>query len=228
MIRTRWRRSRFSATTRRPVRSAGAVQSRVFSVGNGVLWAEAGVGAAATQAIVDVSYGPKALALLKAGMTPSAILTAIWASDPDPQPERWTKQGRQFAVINQQGEVAAFTGAEGHRLGGSPSGDVLHRPGQHPRGRSRRERDGAGLRGHEPAISRAPDGGARSRSGRRRRQARHAVGGDSHRREGPGRVAEQRRRHAAAGRRQRRTDQGAAPARRRLERAPRRRGSSAR
>ena len=38
----------------------GAVQSRVFSVGNGVLWAEAGVGAAATQAIVDVSYGPKA------------------------------------------------------------------------------------------------------------------------------------------------------------------------
>jgi hypothetical protein len=36
----------------------GAVQSRVFSVGNGVLWAEAGVGAAATQAIVDVSYGP--------------------------------------------------------------------------------------------------------------------------------------------------------------------------
>src|SRR5262245_32526926 len=35
-----------------------AVQSRVFSVGNGVLWAEAGVGAVATQAIVDVSYGP--------------------------------------------------------------------------------------------------------------------------------------------------------------------------
>jgi len=100
----------------------GAVQSRVFSVGNGVLWAEAGVGAAATQAIVDVSYGPKALALLKAGMTPSAILTAIWASDPDPQPERWTKQGRQFAVVNQQGEVAAFTGAKatewaGHKLG---------------------------------------------------------------------------------------------------------------
>ena len=41
------------------------MQSRVFSVGNGVLWAEAGVGAAATQAIVDVSYGPKAIALLE-------------------------------------------------------------------------------------------------------------------------------------------------------------------
>ena len=47
----------------------GAVQSRVFSVGNGVLWAEAGVGAAATQAIVDVSYGPQAIALLKQGLS---------------------------------------------------------------------------------------------------------------------------------------------------------------
>ncbi len=37
----------------------GAVQSRVFSVGNGVLWAEANVGVVATQAIVDVSYGPQ-------------------------------------------------------------------------------------------------------------------------------------------------------------------------
>ena len=41
------------------------MQSRVFSVGNGVLWAEADAGVAATQAIVDVSYGPKALALLR-------------------------------------------------------------------------------------------------------------------------------------------------------------------
>ena len=100
----------------------GAVQSRVFSVGNGVLWAEAGVGAAATQAIVDVSYGPKAIALLRAGMAPSAIIEAIWRSDRDPQPERWTKQGRQFAVIDQAGNTAAFTGPKatvwaGHRAG---------------------------------------------------------------------------------------------------------------
>ena len=60
------------------------MQSRVFSVGNGVLWAEADVGVAATQAIVDVSYGPKALALLRAGMTPAAIIKAILDSDPDP------------------------------------------------------------------------------------------------------------------------------------------------
>src|SRR5499427_3970740 len=78
----------------------GAVQSRVFSVGNGVLWAEAGVGAAATQAIVDVSYGPRALALLRAGLTPSAIIKTILDRDPDPRPTDWTKKGRQFAVIN--------------------------------------------------------------------------------------------------------------------------------
>lgn len=100
----------------------GAVQSRVFSVGNGVLWAEAGVGAAATQAIVDVSYGPKAIALLRAGLAPSAILKAIWDSDPDPQPERWTKEGRQFAVIDAKGETATFTGPKATPWAGGKQG----------------------------------------------------------------------------------------------------------
>ncbi len=99
----------------------GAVQSRVFSVGNGVLWAEAGVGAVATQAIVDVSYGPQALALLKQGLAPAEILRQIWNADPDPRPKDWTKQGRQFAVMNAKGEAAAFTAPKatawaGHKL----------------------------------------------------------------------------------------------------------------
>src|SRR5271170_7319762 len=51
-----------------------AVQSRVFSVGNGVLWAEAGVGAVATQAVVDVGYGPQGIELLKKGMAPKDIV----------------------------------------------------------------------------------------------------------------------------------------------------------
>src|SRR5581483_9774002 len=55
----------------------GAVQSRVFSVGNGVLWAEANVGVAATQAIVDVGYGPKSLELLRKGMKPADIIKQI-------------------------------------------------------------------------------------------------------------------------------------------------------
>src|SRR5579871_4779757 len=58
-----------------------AVQSRVFSVGNGVLWAEAGVGAVATQAIVDVSYGPKGLELLRQGMAPKDIIKKLLADD---------------------------------------------------------------------------------------------------------------------------------------------------
>jgi uncharacterized Ntn-hydrolase superfamily protein len=99
----------------------GAVQSRVFSV-NGVLSGEANLGMVATQAIVDVSYGPKAMALLRTGMTPEAIIKDVWGKDPDPQPERWTKHGRQFAVIDAKGNTAVFTGPKapswaGHKQG---------------------------------------------------------------------------------------------------------------
>ena len=97
-----------------------AVQSAVFSVGNGVLWAEAEVGVVTTQAIVDVSYGPQALELLRKGMAPAQIVKTIWERDPDPRPETkdekgqvqrgWTKYGRQFAVMNAKGEHAVFTG----------------------------------------------------------------------------------------------------------------------
>jgi uncharacterized Ntn-hydrolase superfamily protein len=91
----------------------GAVQSRVFSVGNGVLWADADVGIVTTQAIVDVSYGPKGLALLRAGMKPEAIVKAILDSDPDPgyRGQPWPKAGRQFAVMDAQGNYAVHTGA---------------------------------------------------------------------------------------------------------------------
>src|SRR5262249_359321 len=100
----------------------GAVQSRVFSVGNGVLWAEAEVGVAATQAIVDVSYGPKALALLRAGMAPTAIIKAILDSDPDPRPSDWTKEGRQFAVMDAKGNYAAYTGPKATTWAGNTGG----------------------------------------------------------------------------------------------------------
>ena len=100
----------------------GAVQSRVFSVGNGVLWADASVGVAATQAIVDVGYGPRALELLHKGLTPAAIVKEIWDEDPDPLPDNWTKQGRQFAVMNLKGEYAAFTGPKATEWAGHKSG----------------------------------------------------------------------------------------------------------
>jgi uncharacterized Ntn-hydrolase superfamily protein len=99
----------------------GAVQSRVFSVGNGVLWAEAGVGAAATQAIVDVSYGPQALELLRKGMDAEHIVKTIWDRDPDPRPQDWSKEGRQFAVIDAKGNVYAYTGPKATPWAGNKS-----------------------------------------------------------------------------------------------------------
>lgn len=100
----------------------GAVQSRVFSVGNGVLWADANAGVAATQAIIDVGYGPEALDLLRTGMAPEAIVKQIWEQDPDPLPDNWTKQGRQFAVMTLKGEYAAFTGPKATEWAGHKSG----------------------------------------------------------------------------------------------------------
>ncbi len=102
----------------------GAVASRVFSVGNGVLWAEAGVGAAATQAIVDVSYGPQGLALLKQGVAPREVITRVLAADPDPglRGLSWSKAGRQFAVMNAKGELAAHTGPQASVWAGDKQG----------------------------------------------------------------------------------------------------------
>jgi uncharacterized Ntn-hydrolase superfamily protein len=100
----------------------GAVQSRVFCVGNGVLWGEANIGVVATQAIVDVSYGPQALELLRNNIPPAEIVKKIWESDPDPRPKRWTKQGRQFAVMNAKGEYAALTGPKASEWAGHKGG----------------------------------------------------------------------------------------------------------
>jgi uncharacterized Ntn-hydrolase superfamily protein len=99
----------------------GAVQSRVFTL-TGVLTADADAGVVATQAIVDVSYGPKGIELLKKGMAPEAIIKKIWGDDPDPVPDRWTKQGRQFAVINLKGETATFTGPKATTWAGGKQG----------------------------------------------------------------------------------------------------------
>ena len=117
----------------------GAVQSRVFAVGNGVLWGEAGLGVATTQAIVDVSYGPQALAKLRAGLSAQDAGKQVLAEDPDPRPQDWTKEGRQFAIIDAKGNVFAHTGPKatewaGHRSCAAPhvctaQGNILAGPG---------------------------------------------------------------------------------------------------
>ncbi len=112
-----------------------AVQSRVFSVGNGVIWGEAGVGVVATQAWVDVSYGPQAMDLLAERVSPADIVERILKTDIDPFPGDWPKGGRQFSVMNARGEVAAHTGTEasdwaGHKIGTycSAQGNILAGP----------------------------------------------------------------------------------------------------
>lgn len=119
----RWPTGTFSILAYDPATGewGGAVQSRVFSVGNGVLWGEAGVGIAATQAIVDVSYGPQALELLRKGMPAEQVVKTIWERDPDPDTLRWTKYGRQFAVIDGKGNVFAYTGPKATEWAGNKS-----------------------------------------------------------------------------------------------------------
>ena len=110
----------------------GAVQSRVFSVGNGVLWGEANIGMIATQAYVDVSYGPKGLELLKKGLSPAQTVKSLLKNDPDPRPEDWPKKARQFSVMDAEGNVSTHTGKKasfwaGHKYGknSSAQGNIL-------------------------------------------------------------------------------------------------------
>ncbi len=92
-----------------------AVQSHWFSVGSIVTWGEAGIGVVATQSFVEPAYGPRALALLKNGMSAPDALAKLLAEDPK-------REVRQVAVLDAQGRVAAHTGkqciaAAGHHVG---------------------------------------------------------------------------------------------------------------
>ncbi len=92
-----------------------AVQSHWFNVGFVVIHAEAGVGAVATQSLVNPSYGPKGLTLMKQGLTPQQAMDALIANDDG-------EMYRQVAFINTKGVVATHTGSlcideAGHRQG---------------------------------------------------------------------------------------------------------------
>jgi len=92
-----------------------AVQSHWFSVGSVVPFAEAGVGAVATQSFVDPSYGPLGLELMRAGRTAEDALRALVGTDP-------AEDVRQVAMVDAQGRAAVHTGrhaiaAAGHHLG---------------------------------------------------------------------------------------------------------------
>ncbi len=80
-----------------------AVQSHWFSVGSVVPWAEAGVGAVATQSFVNPAYGPEGLARMKQGIAAPDALKELVEKDPG-------EAVRQVAFIDAHGRVAAHTG----------------------------------------------------------------------------------------------------------------------
>ena len=93
-----------------------AVQSHVFSVGSIVPWLEPGVGAVATQSLVNIDFGPQALALMKEGLTPPGTIQALTAADTG-------ADYRQLAVASPDGTVAVHTGERCIRQAGHATGE---------------------------------------------------------------------------------------------------------
>lgn len=91
-----------------------AVQSHYFSVGSLVSWAEAGIGAVATQSVVEPAHGPGGLDLMRAGASAPEALRRLLERDDE-------RTARQVAVVDAYGRVAAHTGPRcireaGHRV----------------------------------------------------------------------------------------------------------------
>jgi uncharacterized Ntn-hydrolase superfamily protein len=80
-----------------------AVQSHWFSVGTAVSWAEAGVGAVATQSFVNKSFGLRGLSLLKNGLTAQQAVDSLLKDDEG-------REVRQLAIVDNKGNVAVHTG----------------------------------------------------------------------------------------------------------------------
>ena len=81
-----------------------AVQSRAFRAGAIVSYAKAGVGAIATQASANQTYGPRGLELLELGLSPDEVVRHLTSADPG-------RDRRQLAVIDAGGRVRAYTGS---------------------------------------------------------------------------------------------------------------------
>ena len=105
-----------------------AVASRYFSVGTVVPWAEAGVGAIATQADVNVGYGPRGLELLRQGLTARQVLDTLLKED-----TFGSTEGRQIAIVDAKGNIATKSGGQdwqGYKIGAtwSAQGNILVGP----------------------------------------------------------------------------------------------------
>ncbi|MXV73971.1 DUF1028 domain-containing protein [Candidatus Poribacteria bacterium] len=92
-----------------------AVQSKFFAVGSVVPWAEAGVGAIATQSWANTTYGPNGLKLLKSGLSAEQTLERLIADDPG-------RATRQVGIVDAKGTVGNYTGDECNEWAGAISG----------------------------------------------------------------------------------------------------------
>ena len=93
-----------------------AVQSHWFSVGSVVAWGEPGVGVVATQSMVEKSYGPQGLELMRIGISTSAALPALLQADDN-------REVRQVAMVDCLGRVAVHTGLRCIACAGHVQGD---------------------------------------------------------------------------------------------------------
>src|SRR5688500_19858930 len=93
-----------------------ATQSKFLAVGSVVPWAEAEVGAIATQAYANPRYGPEGLALLRAGRSAEEVVDALTAADDG-------RDDRQLGVVDAQGRGATFTGSKSFEWAGGRAGD---------------------------------------------------------------------------------------------------------
>ena len=103
-----------------------AVQSHAFSVGIVVPWVEPGVGAVATQSLVDPSYGERGLTLMRDGKSAFEALDSLIAEDAQ-------AALRQVAMVDSQGRIAVYTGcknipAAGHSYGEGDGDPTVSKP----------------------------------------------------------------------------------------------------
>jgi uncharacterized Ntn-hydrolase superfamily protein len=92
------------------------VESKFPAAGAIVPWAEAEVGAVATQALANVSYGPRGLELLRGGASAEEIVARLTAADGE-------REHRQLGVVDAAGRAASYTGSSCLEWAGGVTGD---------------------------------------------------------------------------------------------------------
>ena len=144
-----------------------ATQSKFLAVGSVVPWAEANVGAVATQSYANPSYGPDGLRLLRDGLSAEDTVARLTDADEG-------RDQRQLGIVDGQGGAATYTGTGCHDWAGGRTGAVLRRAGEHPRLRRHRRRARGDIRGDGRTAARRAARSTASPPPRRRAETSEA------------------------------------------------------